>query len=49
MEFIEQLWREHTGNFHLWDGQLWLLLNFEQWHRMYLDQVMVPTLSPAQP
>lgn len=49
MEFVEQLWREHTGNFHLWDGQLWLLLNFELWHRMYLDEVMVPTLSTAQP
>jgi asparagine synthase (glutamine-hydrolysing) len=33
---IERLWREHTAG-HRWDGHLWLLLNFELWHRLYLD------------
>ena len=46
-EFIEQLWREHAEGRHVWDGQLWLLLNFELWHRMYLDQALAPTLSAA--
>ncbi len=34
---IETLWREHVEGRHVWDGQLWLLLNFELWHRIYLD------------
>lgn len=38
MKFIEQLWREHTEGQRVWDGPLWLLLNFELWHRMYLDE-----------
>lgn len=37
MEFVEQLWREHADCRHVWDTQLWLLLNFELWHRIYLD------------
>jgi asparagine synthase (glutamine-hydrolysing) len=35
--FIETLWREHTEGRHLWDQQLWLLLNFELWHQIFLD------------
>ena len=34
---IERLWGEHTEGRHVWDAQLWLLLNFELWHRLYLD------------
>jgi len=34
---IERLWREHAEGRHVWDAQLWLLLNFELWHRIYLD------------
>lgn len=47
MEFIEQLWREHGEGHHMWDGHLWLLLNFELWHRMYLDEATMPALSAA--
>jgi asparagine synthase (glutamine-hydrolysing) len=36
-EFVERLWREHLEGRHVWDAQLWLLLNFELWHRAYLD------------
>ncbi len=35
--FIERLWREHVEGRHVWSAQLWLLLNFELWHRIYLD------------
>ena len=35
--FVEKLWREHLEGRHVWDSQLWLLLNFELWHRIYLD------------
>ena len=35
--FVERLWREHQDGRHVWDAQLWLLLNFELWHRIYLD------------
>jgi len=34
---IERLWREHVEGQNVWDTQLWLLLNFEMWHRIYLD------------
>lgn len=34
---IERLWREHADGRHVWDSHLWLLLNFELWHRLYLD------------
>jgi len=37
LEVIERLWREHGEGRHVWDAQLWLLLNFELWHRIYLD------------
>ncbi|MBV9282041.1 MAG: asparagine synthase (glutamine-hydrolyzing) [Chloroflexi bacterium] len=36
-QVIERLWREHGEGRHVWDTQLWLLLNFELWHRIYLD------------
>ena len=34
---IERLWKEHIEGRQVWDTQLWLLLNFELWHRIYLD------------
>lgn len=34
---VERLWREHFEGRQVWDGHLWLLLNFELWHRIYLD------------
>jgi asparagine synthase (glutamine-hydrolysing) len=36
-DVVERLWREHAAGRHVWDGRLWLLLNFELWHRIYLD------------
>lgn len=36
-EFVESLWREHADGRNVWDTHLWLLLNFELWHRIYLD------------
>lgn len=35
--FIERLWREHVEGRNVWTGHLWGLLNFELWHRIYLD------------
>jgi asparagine synthase (glutamine-hydrolysing) len=35
--FVERLWREHIAGRHAWDSHLWLLLNFELWHRIYLE------------
>lgn len=37
MPTIERLWRDHVEGRHVNDSQLWLLLNFELWHRIYLD------------
>ncbi len=37
MSVIERLWKEHLEGRHVWDTHLWLLLNFELWHRIYLD------------
>jgi asparagine synthase (glutamine-hydrolysing) len=34
---VERLWREHVSGRHVRSSQLWLLLNFELWHRIYLD------------
>jgi asparagine synthase (glutamine-hydrolysing) len=34
---VERLWREHVSGRHVWDTHLWLLLNFELWHRIFLD------------
>lgn len=36
--FVEKLWQEHQSGRHVWDTHLWLLLNFELWHRQYLDK-----------
>ena len=36
-DFIERLWREHVEGRNIWTGHLWGLLNFELWHRVYLD------------
>lgn len=36
--FVEKLWKEHQDGRHIWAGHLWLLLNFELWHRTYLDK-----------
>lgn len=47
MKFIEQLWREHLEGRHMWDNHLWLLLNFELWHRIYMDEVKVPAFVAA--
>ena len=35
--FVERLWREHLEGRHVRSSELWLLLNFELWHRIYLD------------
>ena len=35
--YVERLWREHATGRNSWHDQLWLLLNFELWHRAYLD------------
>ncbi len=35
---VERLLTEHVSGRHVWEGQLWLLLNFELWHRTYLDR-----------
>jgi asparagine synthase (glutamine-hydrolysing) len=37
MPMVERLWREHQAGRHIWDTQLWLLLNFELWHRIFID------------
>jgi asparagine synthase (glutamine-hydrolysing) len=34
---VERLWQEHVSRRAVRDHQLWLLLNFELWHRIYLD------------
>jgi asparagine synthase (glutamine-hydrolysing) len=34
---VERLWQEHVSGRHVWSTHLWLLLNFELWHRAYLD------------
>ena len=36
--FVERLWREHQEGRHVWDAHLWLLLNFELWHRTCMDK-----------
>lgn len=38
---VERLWREHLEGRRVWDKHLWLLLNFELWHRLYLDREAV--------
>jgi len=41
MGFIERLWREHVRGRHVRADHLWLLLNFELWQRVYLDEESV--------
>ena len=36
-DFIERLWREHLHGREVRDAHLWVLLNFELWHRAYLE------------
>jgi asparagine synthase (glutamine-hydrolysing) len=36
-DVVERLWRDHAEGREARDAQLWLLLNFELWHRIYLD------------
>jgi len=38
MSVVERLWREHLEGRHVWSTHLWLLLNLEIWHRIYLDR-----------
>jgi asparagine synthase (glutamine-hydrolysing) len=35
--FVERLWREHLAGREILDAHLWVLLNFELWHRIYLE------------
>ncbi len=37
IDFVERLWREHVRGREVWDSHLWLLLNFELWHRIYIE------------
>jgi asparagine synthase (glutamine-hydrolysing) len=39
--FIERLWREHLSGRHVWAEHLWVLLNFELWHRIYMENEMI--------
>ncbi|MDQ4142564.1 MAG: asparagine synthase (glutamine-hydrolyzing) [Actinomycetota bacterium] len=34
---VRRMWKEHAEGRHVWDAQLWLLLNLELWQRLYLD------------
>ena len=34
---VERMWREHVNGRHVWNNHLWLLLNFELWHRVFID------------
>ncbi|MDQ3621041.1 MAG: asparagine synthase (glutamine-hydrolyzing) [Verrucomicrobiota bacterium] len=34
---VERLWREHVDGREVWDAHLWLLVNFELWHRIYME------------
>ena len=38
MSVVERLWQEHLAGRHVWGEHLWYLLNFELWHRIYLDE-----------
>lgn len=38
---VERLWKEHESGRQVWDEQLWVLLNLELWHRVYLDRATV--------
>ncbi|MEK7671459.1 MAG: asparagine synthase-related protein, partial [Bacteroidota bacterium] len=36
--YIEQLCRLHREGKEVYDTELWFLLNFELWHRTYIDR-----------
>jgi asparagine synthase (glutamine-hydrolysing) len=40
-QVVERLWREHVDGRAVWDEQLWVLMNFELWHRRFLDRETV--------
>jgi asparagine synthase (glutamine-hydrolysing) len=44
---VEKLWKEHGSGRHVWDTQLWLLLNFELWHRRFIDEGVSATAGPS--
>lgn len=35
--YIEKLWKLHHSGKEVYDTHLWLLLNFELWHRIFMD------------
>jgi asparagine synthase (glutamine-hydrolysing) len=35
---VERLVDEHVSGRRIWDRALWMLLNFELWHRVYIDR-----------
>jgi asparagine synthase (glutamine-hydrolysing) len=35
---VERLFEEHRSGRRIWDRALWMLLNFELWHRVYIDR-----------
>ncbi len=37
-DYIEKLYKLHDSGKEVYDSQLWLLLNFELWHRGFMDQ-----------
>ena len=37
-QFVERMLREHVGGIREWHYQLWNLLMFELWHRMFVDE-----------
>lgn len=47
--FIERLWQEHVEGRHVWDAHLWALLNFELWHRTFLDGAASPVTMDSLP
>lgn len=50
-EFLERIVSEHVGGVRNWHDQLWNLLMFELWHRMFVDERPtarhVPGRTPA--
>ncbi len=44
---VAQLLREHTNGSQVWTHQLWALLTFETWCRLFLDREQVPMEAPV--
>ncbi len=40
---VERLFREHVAGTRRWHSVLWALLNFELWHRTFVDRTAAPT------